>query len=285
LTVTTRIVASTTLEFLETISPNDPIWEAGGVEALVEQINGLATQKRHERTHGITEAMDALRAEIAMLPDGELGIDLSPIDDVETGSLDAAFLVTGIEALTGAIASYRQETGRTTDGIARTIAERSAVYQSISADLQLIGDRHTQLLAFLTPVRGHPSPVTVARAPNTRQVSSSAAVPIEMWSVGYFLARHGRRTGGGSAETPDELGGVGWKDAYFLFYGSLNDGRSAGRFNERLKSCRDQYDRHVDSGRRGWQGKLPELAVTVMAYWQNRPREELWEYVKQFVTR
>ena len=281
----TGTVASTTLDFLETISPNDSIWDAGGVEALVEQINGLATQKRHERTHGITQAMDALRAQIAMLPDGELCIDLSPIDDVETGSLDAAFLVSGIEALTEAIASYRQETRRTTDGIARTIAERSAVYQSISANLQLIGDRHAQLLALLTPVGGHPSLVTVSRAPNMRQVSSSAAVPIEMWAVGYFLARYGRRTGGGPAETPDELGGVGWKDAYFLFYGSLNDGRSAGRFNERLKSCRDQYDRHVDSGRRGWQGKLPELAVTVMAYWQNRPREELWEYVKQFVTR
>ena len=281
----TSTVASTTLDFLETISPNDSIWDAGGVEALVEQINGLATQKRHERIHGITQAMDALRAQISMLPNGELCIDLSLIDDVETGSLDAEFLVPGIEALTEAIASYRQETRRTTDGIARTIAERSAVYQCISANLQLIGDRHAQLLALLTPVRGHPSPVTVARAPNMRQVSSSAAVPIEMWAVGYFRARYGRRTGGKPAETPDELGGVGWKDAYFLFYGSLNDGRSAGRFKLRLKSCRDTYDRHVDSGRRGWQGKLPELAVTVMAYWQNRPREELWEYVKQFVTR
>ena len=281
----TGTVASTTLDFLETISPNDPIWDAGGVEALVEQINGLATQKRHERTHGITQAMDALRAEIAMLPDGELGIDLSPIDDVETGSLDAAFLVPGIEALTEAIASYRQETRRTTDGIARTIAERSAVYQSISANLQLIGDRHAQLLAFLTPARGHPSPMKVARAPNMRQVSSSAPVPSEMWAVGYFLARYGGRIGHAPADTPDELGGVRWEDAYFLFYGSLNDGRTAERFRDRLKNCRSFYDRHVDSGRRGFQGKLPELAETAMAYWQDRPREELWEYVKQFVTR
>ena len=98
MTVTTRIVASTTLDFLKTISPTDPIWEAGGVEALVEQINGLATQKRHERNHGITRAMDTIRAEIDMLPDGELCIDLSPIDDAEASSLPQWTTIQNIRA-------------------------------------------------------------------------------------------------------------------------------------------------------------------------------------------
>ena len=279
-------IASTALDFLATIAPDDPIWNLDSIDVFVNHVQSLATQKRHEReTLGIDQAMVVLRAEIAMLPDGDPGIDLGVIEGADISALDAPFVVPRIEALTTAIASYRQEANRTSDGNPRTIAERAAIYQSISSNLQAIGDRHAQLLAFLTPVRGHPNPVANTPAPHTRRVSASAPVPSEMWAVGYFLARYGRRTGGGSAETPDELGGVGWKDAYFLFYGSLNDGRSAGRFNDRLKNCRDRYARYVDSGRRGWDAKLTATATEVLNEWQNRPREELWEYVKQFVTR
>ncbi len=283
--MTTSNIASTALDFLATIAPDDPIWDLDSIEVFVSHVQSLATQKRHERTHGINHAMDALRAEIAMLPDGDLDIGLGVIEGADVSSLDASLVVPRIDVLTAAIASYRQEVSRTSDGNPRTIAERAAIYQAMGASLTVIENNYAKVLECLTPARADPGPVTIAKAPDTRQEITATRVPSDVWVVAYFLARYGHRTGTGPAEPPSELGEVNWKDAYYLFHPRLSDGSGPSRFWSRLKNCRDKYARYVDSGRRGWNVELARTAEEVLNEWQDRSREVLWEYVKQFVTR
>ena len=279
-------IASTALDFLAGVAPYDRIWDVGSIAAFVDDIQALAARKREEReSFGLNQAMEALHAEVAMLSDGELGIDLGAIGDADLSSLDVLGWVSGIEALTEAIASYRHELPKASDGTARSIADRLAVHQAIGAALQRIEERHQQLLTLLAQDHAYPGPVATAEVPGAHQKIYATPVPSEMWAVAYFLARYGRKAGEESSGTPDELGGGSWEATCRLFYDALTDGRSVDRFQTRMRNCRSFYDAHVPSGRQGFKGKIPQRAEAVMEYWKDRPRDELWDYVKQFITR
>ena len=226
--MTTSGIASTALDFLATIDPQVPVWDDGGIEGFVEQVHALATQKRHARDQcGIQRAIAALCAEVDSLPADGFEIDLGPLETADIASIDVALVVQRIEALTAAIAAYRREATWTADGSSRTIAERVASYQAMGSSLSLITEYHNEL------VKCFPSPNRVATStkptvvPISRRRHNSIPVTREMWTVAYFLARYGRRDGGGPASAPAELGGIAWKDAFHRFYISFNDGRNA----------------------------------------------------------
>ena len=279
-------IASTALDFLATIAPDDPIWDLDSIEVFVDHVQSLATRKRQEReTLGIDQAMVVLRAEIAMLPDGELGIDLSLIEGADISPLDAPFVVPRIEALTAAIAGYRQEASRTSDGNPRTIAERAAIYQAMGARLSLVTERLSDLLQAVAardhgPASGEPVPEPVS----VRRVGLGPAHDAR-WTVGYFLARCGQRVQDRPVSPPSELGTGSWHAAYCLFYAQLGGGNSLDQFTTSLGNIRDHFVAFRESGRQGLDTRLAATPTAIVNEWQYRPREELWEYVKQFVTR
>lgn len=100
-----------------------------------------------------------------------------------------------------------------------------------------------------------------------------------------YLSRCGRVVEGKKPLPPQELGTDSWQAAYAIFFDHLGSGRPLRAFHNSLKATRDQFDSHVDSGRRGWlvDGKpkpLPELDTSILAEWQNHSDEDLWETVR-----
>jgi len=270
--MSTSGIAATALEFLGSIDPDDSIWDDGGIEQFVEEVHALATQKRLARERfAMRRAIAALRAEVDSLSVSDVEVELLALERADLSKMDPSSVVPRIQALTTAIAAYRQDERTASDESTSTISERKTIYEPTSS----LFPRPKQVSASTQKTVG-----TISR-----QTHNSTPVTRAMWTVAYFLARYGRRVGGGPASAPTELGDITWKDAFHLFYASFNDGRNSHRFRKRLENCRDSYDRYVDSGRRGWDAKLTATATAVLNEWQNRPREELWEYVKQFVTR
>lgn len=103
-----------------------------------------------------------------------------------------------------------------------------------------------------------------------------------------FLSRCGRNVDAGKTLPPAELGTDSWAKAYASFFDTLGDGRSLGTFLNSLRATRDQFDSHVDSGRRGWwvggQPKaLPKRDARLLGQWVARTDAELWEAVRHFV--
>ena len=70
--------------------------------------------------------------------------------------------------------------------------------------------------------------------------------------VALFLSRYGRKVKGRKPLPPSQLGTDSWRAAYAAFFDALAAGRSLRTFHNSLKATRDQFDSHVDSGRRGW---------------------------------
>lgn len=103
-----------------------------------------------------------------------------------------------------------------------------------------------------------------------------------------FLSRCGQKLEGQKPLPPVELGTDNWQRAYAAFFDQLGAGRALRAFHNSLKASRDQFDSHVDSGRRGWlvngQPKpLPELDAKVLEEWRSRSNNELWEKVRAWV--
>lgn len=100
-----------------------------------------------------------------------------------------------------------------------------------------------------------------------------------------FLSRCGRKVEGGKPFPPPQLGTDNWAVAYAAFFDQLADGRTLRSFHNSLKATRDQFDSHVDSGRRGWlvDGKpkpLPNLDASILEEWRDRTSDELWAAVR-----
>lgn len=109
----------------------------------------------------------------------------------------------------------------------------------------------------------------------------------ELILVALFLSRDGRKVEGGSPLPPPQLGTDRWKVACAGFYDALAKGRSLCSFRNSLKATRDQFDSHVDSGRRGWRvdGKpkpLPKRDAAILDTWRSRSKNELWQAVSSF---
>lgn len=99
-----------------------------------------------------------------------------------------------------------------------------------------------------------------------------------------FLSRCGRNVDAGKTLPPAELGTDSWAKAYASFFDALGGGRSHPTFLNSLKATRDQFDSHVDSGRRGWRvggqpKPLPKRDARVFKHWKARTDAELWEAV------
>jgi len=105
--------------------------------------------------------------------------------------------------------------------------------------------------------------------------------------VALFLSRHGRKVEGGTPLPPARLGADSWRAAYAAFFDTLGAGRSLLSFHNSLKAARDQFDGHVDSGRRGWRVDdepmpLPERYAVILDAWGSRSEDELWQAVRSF---
>ena len=103
-----------------------------------------------------------------------------------------------------------------------------------------------------------------------------------------FLSRCGRKGDAGKTLPPAELGTDSWAEAYASFFDALGDGRSFRTFHNSLKASRDQFDSHVDSGRRGWRvggqpKALPKRDARVLKKWKARTDAEVWEAVRHLV--
>ncbi len=283
--MTTIGVASTALDFLATIGPDDQVWDDGAIEAFVEQVHALATQKRLARQQsGFQRAIAALRAEVDSLPGGDVEIDLASLETADLARLDPTMVLSRIEALTAAIAVYRESATTSADGNPRTIAERAAMYQAMGASLSLITECHDQLIKVIPALAQENLKGRVVH----RRRRKATPVSRELWTVAYFLASCGHRVDDGPADPPLEFGEVGWGSVFVSFHHLLGAGRDQEQFRKSLSNLRDYYDYFVDSGRKGWNpatSPMPYLGQIVMADWENRPCKELWEYVKQFITR
>ena len=105
--------------------------------------------------------------------------------------------------------------------------------------------------------------------------------------VALFLSRYGREVEGGKPLPPSRLGTDSWRAAYAAFFDTLAAGRSLRSFHNSLKATRDQFDGHVDSGRRGWRvdgdpKPLPERDAAILDTWGSRSEDELWQAVRSF---
>ena len=105
--------------------------------------------------------------------------------------------------------------------------------------------------------------------------------------VALFLSRYGRKVKGRKPLPPSQLGTDSWRAAYVAFFDALAAGRSLRTFHNSLKATRDQFDSHVDSGRRGWRvdgepKPLPERDAAILDTWRSRSEDELWQAVRSF---
>ena len=105
--------------------------------------------------------------------------------------------------------------------------------------------------------------------------------------VALFLSRFGRNVEGGLPLPPSQLGTDSWQAAYAGFFDTLAAGRSLQSFRNSLKATRDQFDSHVNSGRRGWRTNdepkpLPERDAAILDVWGSRSADEFWQAVCLF---
>lgn len=105
--------------------------------------------------------------------------------------------------------------------------------------------------------------------------------------VALFLSRCGRRTSDGKTLPPAKTGTDSWAVAYAIFFDRLAAGRSLRTFHNSLKATRDQFDSHVDSGRRGWRiadepRPLPTRDAEIFKAWADRSDAELWDAISPY---
>ncbi len=109
----------------------------------------------------------------------------------------------------------------------------------------------------------------------------------ELVLAGLYLSRCSQKTGGRTPPPPFELQTSSWDLAYASFFDALSEGRTFLQFRNTLKLTRDQFDSHVDSGRRGFgvgsePKPLPQIDARVLDDWKARPDAELWLAVQPF---
>ena len=160
--MTTSGIASTALDFLGTIDPDDSVWDEDGIEGFVQQFQSLATKKRHAREQSrINRAIETLRAEIESLPDGEFEIDLGAFVSADVPAVDAAAVLSRIEDLITAIVAHRHDAERFSSVPPHAISERALVYQAMGASLSQIMERRASLVELVPSAFQAPIPAVV----------------------------------------------------------------------------------------------------------------------------
>ncbi|TCC90347.1 hypothetical protein EZ428_13805 [Pedobacter frigiditerrae] len=101
--------------------------------------------------------------------------------------------------------------------------------------------------------------------------------------VAYFLSRFGIST------PPANLLTDSWKEAYYMFYEALNEGRNIETFEHSLKNARDSFDTHFhENNREGWKDKngkpikLSGLNLEVFNALKGEDENAIWERVKKY---
>jgi HNH endonuclease len=117
----------------------------------------------------------------------------------------------------------------------------------------------------------------------------------EMCLAAFFLARYGESKPGRNTPLPPvELGAVGWRQAYDMFWPALGDGRSETAFANSLKNARDNFDSHLNLGRIGWRAPsdgasqrhaqpLSDEEERIFRLWEGRSRADLWQVVAPLI--
>ena len=103
----------------------------------------------------------------------------------------------------------------------------------------------------------------------------------ELIQVGYYLSRFGLE------DPPVKLKTDKWKEAYRLFYDSLNNGRGVLEFENSLKNSRDQFDRYFSNNREGWKDgdkptKLSSIAQEVYNDFSNKDENFIWLIINEY---
>jgi len=104
----------------------------------------------------------------------------------------------------------------------------------------------------------------------------------ELMLTGYYLSRFG------IVDPPQRLK-TNWKQVYFMFYDSLNSGRTVLEFEHSLKNARDTFDGYFENGRVGWlnsdkSGPLELTGNNLIIYENNQDLEEIevWEKIAKY---
>lgn len=103
----------------------------------------------------------------------------------------------------------------------------------------------------------------------------------ELIQVGYYLSRFGLE------DPPVKLKTDKWKEAYRLFYDSLNNGRGVLEFENSLKNSRDEFDGYFSNNREGWKDgdkptKLSSVAQEVYNDFSNKDENFIWSIINAY---
>lgn len=103
----------------------------------------------------------------------------------------------------------------------------------------------------------------------------------ELIQVGYYLSRFGLE------DPPVRLNTDKWKEAYRLFYDSLNNGRGVLEFENSLKNSRDEFDGYFSNNREGWKDgdkptKLSSVAQEVYNDFSNKDENFIWLIINAY---
>ena len=101
--------------------------------------------------------------------------------------------------------------------------------------------------------------------------------------VSLFLSKFGKNN------PPASLATESWKEAYHIFYESLNEGRGVAIFEHSLKASRDTFDGYFpETDREGWKEKTGEpkilagLNKEVYENFKDKDEMEMWQIVSQY---
>jgi 5-methylcytosine-specific restriction protein A len=108
---------------------------------------------------------------------------------------------------------------------------------------------------------------------------------VKFIEVAYFLSKYGQLS------PPSLLKAKSWKEAYYMFYEQLNEGRSISAFEHSLKNARDGFDGHFKQTKReGWKApdgtptKLSGLSLNVFNKFEKLDETRIWSIVSRYST-
>ena len=101
--------------------------------------------------------------------------------------------------------------------------------------------------------------------------------------VSLFLSKYGKNN------PPASLATESWKEAYHIFFESLNEGRPVSTLEHSLKASRDTFDGYFpETDREGWKEKTGEpkilagLNKEVYKEFKDKTEQEMWQVVSQY---
>jgi 5-methylcytosine-specific restriction protein A len=106
----------------------------------------------------------------------------------------------------------------------------------------------------------------------------------ELIQVGFYLSKYGKQ------DPPKRLETDKWNEAYRLFYGTLNGGRTVLEFEHSLKNSRDAFDSYfTETNREGWKNEdgspanLTGFSADVYNEFISRDEDYIWSKIDIFL--